>query len=628
MAELLLDELLLLEALLVLLEALDVDDELLDELLLTELDELLLAEDVLDDDSELVELDDDKLLLELEDELLAELVDELLAELVDELDGLLLELEISPDCVLEDDKELLLEDDEELAELVLLLMDDEDELSDELLLRELWLDGLEGLDVLDRLLVLLLEILLVLVLSDSWDSEDVLLLVDSEDSELVELELDSVLEERLLVELEPDWLLSSVSVRPHTKIEYVTSPLNADSRTMHDEPLTGNASAAGLCSTKHVRPVASPLPLDIVGTQASLFAGSVPLISSLPLPPVCQMASVVISAKDSGSPSASLPSPAPRSKPVKSSRSKSSDAAAASSRSLLVQFRENSSSPSPDSSRDSAKIELNDDSATWPSSRVFVMEPVRYSRTEPDASRWDMGSNHNPPPDGRRVELGNLTGGGQCGIIRLKGESIMRLRNTTDFTDRFLRRMVAWCCRQLDMPASYVRAARFGNATNSWGGVAYLQSRRISVRVGSEAQVGHEVKHHKFGDGFQVITYTRLEVLLVTTAHELAHLDLYRRGNGSRRDGRSGGSERLTEGRAANVLEAFRRNVHLLDVWATEPAVRHRQIVQSVQEKRAAQAADKLLQWQRKAKLAATKIRKYRKQVRYYEKAIAAKRSV
>jgi hypothetical protein len=205
----------------------------------------------------------------------------------------------------------------------------------------------------------------------------------------------------------------------------------------------------------------------------------------------------------------------------------------------------------------------------------------------------------------------------------------VKLQNSTNYGDRFLRRMVSWCCRQLEMPASYVRGCRFGNATNHWGGRAYLRQRRIGVRVGGPTQTDRELKHHRFGDGFQVVTYSRLEVLLITAAHELAHLDLYRRGNRSRGNGRGhGGSERYTEGRAFNVLQVFRSDSErLVEEWSLEPAVAARQ-VPSVQDRRALKAASKLVEWQRKAKLAATKVKQYKRQVRYYERTLAAKRSV
>lgn len=269
----------------------------LDELELAELVELLDDEDGLDellddsDDTLLVDDDDAELvLLELADDALlrldALLVELLLgedAELVELLDTLLLLLplsELDEDGLLGED--VLLEDSSlwllvELDEALLVEL----ELAELLELRELSEDADEALLVeLDELRLLVLED------ADSWDSElvDEVLLCD--DCELVELADDWLLLVRLLVLLDPDWLDSSVSTRPDTKMEYVTGPLVAVSRTLHADAVTGKASAAWECMIRTVRPVAPPLPVDSVGTQVSLLAGSVPLISSLPLPPV------------------------------------------------------------------------------------------------------------------------------------------------------------------------------------------------------------------------------------------------------------------------------------------------------------------------------------------------------
>lgn len=283
---------------------LELDDELLAELvdddelglLLDELDTLdvleLLRVLVLDDDG--LDDDDRELVLLLDD---AELV-----ELLDRVDVL---NELSPDCVLT-----------ELVELIEELLSDEVLLDDSVLLLRLLVLLLRELRLvveLDELLMVELLALEVLLLTDSTDS--VLVLVDElgDDWLLVLDALDVLVLDRLDVLDDPDWLDSSMSCRPHTRIEYVTSPLLALSRMKHDDAVTGNASPSGLCIIKTVWPVAPPLLAESVGTHAILLAGSVPLTSSLPLPPVCQMASVVISASTMFRPSASLPSPAPRS---------------------------------------------------------------------------------------------------------------------------------------------------------------------------------------------------------------------------------------------------------------------------------------------------------------------------
>ena len=58
----------------------------------------------------------------------------------------------------------------------------------------------------------------------------------------------------------------------------------------------------------------------------------------------------------------------------------------------------------------------------------------------------------------------------------------MKLVNTTDYPDYFLRRMVSWCCKQIGYPVRSVKEAKFRNKTGSFSGHAY-GSRRIVVSV-------------------------------------------------------------------------------------------------------------------------------------------------
>lgn len=196
----------------------------------------------------------------------------------------------------------------------------------------------------------------------------------------------------------------------------------------------------------------------------------------------------------------------------------------------------------------------------------------------------------------------------------------MKLINTTDYSNIFLRRMVSWCCKELDLPVRRLKYVRFGNSRRHWGGRAYWRS-RIGVRIGGD-DCNRELKHWKFSDGFQVVTHSRLEVLVLTTAHELAHIEqFWRLGD----EGRC--LERHTEGMAYVVLKAFRSAQDaLVAEWSVEPEKPVKSVL-GVQERRQQAVLAKLSAWQRKLKTARTKVAKYQKQARYYEKAIAAKRS-
>ena len=198
----------------------------------------------------------------------------------------------------------------------------------------------------------------------------------------------------------------------------------------------------------------------------------------------------------------------------------------------------------------------------------------------------------------------------------------MKLNNTTDWPDHFLRRMTAWCCRRLDLPVRYVKGARFGNSINAWGGRAYLVQHRIGARVGGD---GHfptltrmrETSHHE-------PIVDRIEALVMVTAHELAHLEQWRRHTTTRRGRDGGGSESITDHAALTVLNEFRagREV-LLANWnaADEKPIKARP---SVIEERAAKAEVALARWSKKLRLAQTKIRKLKARVRYYSRKQAA----
>ncbi len=200
----------------------------------------------------------------------------------------------------------------------------------------------------------------------------------------------------------------------------------------------------------------------------------------------------------------------------------------------------------------------------------------------------------------------------------------MRLINTTDFADHFLRRMVSWCCRELGLPVRYVREVAFRNSRSAWGGMAYTDSRRIGVRIGDASHF--PLKYRMRGTGIRWPVADRTEAFVMITAHELAHLLLRRLGNRSRRGGGLAGSEHNTDWHERKVLEAFQLcRDELLSAWNAPPKKRGPKANLTVQERRAASTANLLIAWQRKLKMAQTKVQKYKARVRYYDRAFAAK---
>lgn len=201
----------------------------------------------------------------------------------------------------------------------------------------------------------------------------------------------------------------------------------------------------------------------------------------------------------------------------------------------------------------------------------------------------------------------------------------MQLKNSTDFSDRFLRRMIAWCCRELETKVkTCCWKAVFRNSRSSWGGCARPWRKQITVCIGKSHQFPANCSTHRKGDVFA----DRLECLVAVTAHELYHVaaehDPNHKANSRGYGKGSGSSERLTCHYEAKVLDSFRANREsLVAVWSAEPVKVEKP---SVQEQRAAKVERQLANWQRKLKLAQTKVKQYKRKAKYYEGVVAAKR--
>ena len=142
----------------------------------------------------------------------------------------------------------------------------------------------------------------------------------------------------------------------------------------------------------------------------------------------------------------------------------------------------------------------------------------------------------------------------------------MKIENTTDFPDYFLRRMTSWCLKQHECPVRELKTATFRNRSGStYSGRCYWWERRIVCSIPRNPVCG----------GLEF----RINKLLRATAHETAHIMLYATGSRtrvSRRHGgrvSMGGSEHETcrhEGYVYNTF-AERRN-ELIAAWMTPPA--------------------------------------------------------
>ena len=192
----------------------------------------------------------------------------------------------------------------------------------------------------------------------------------------------------------------------------------------------------------------------------------------------------------------------------------------------------------------------------------------------------------------------------------------MKLKNSTTFENHFLRRMVAWCAKQVEYPVSKVREAQFRNRTRrSYSGHAY-GSRRIVCSIGPASRFPL-LPDSRPGMSNEIVA-DREEALIAVTAHELTHLHqyLFRRDTGKKR-----WSELDARWHEVKALREFRANRDaLLAEWSKAPAAKVAKPKPSIVEKRAAKAAADLARWNKKLKLAQTKVRKLKTRVRYYER--------
>jgi hypothetical protein len=192
----------------------------------------------------------------------------------------------------------------------------------------------------------------------------------------------------------------------------------------------------------------------------------------------------------------------------------------------------------------------------------------------------------------------------------------MKLINTLDFPDFALRRMVSWVCREVGLPVRHIREIRFSRSRASYSGLH--RGGRLGCRLGVRlGPVTFPHVHCRFG--VSSTWNDAWDLLVAIAAHEVGHAHDYRE--------RGTTDERCAELHEREVLRVFQASREtLLAEWLVAPSEKPAKPRASIQEKRAAKAAAKLAEWQRKVKLANTKVKQYRRQVAYYERSLAAKR--
>lgn len=204
----------------------------------------------------------------------------------------------------------------------------------------------------------------------------------------------------------------------------------------------------------------------------------------------------------------------------------------------------------------------------------------------------------------------------------------MKLHNRTDWPDWMLRRMVAWCAKQIELPMRAVEAASFGRRSDgAYSGHAWYAG-RIRVTIGPAT--AYPTREHIYPDR-KSKAYTApafadpIEGLIGVTAHELAHIYCYQQGSWKGR-AKSYVGERRTMHEERRILDLFRADrAALLAAWNEPPAAALKS-KPSRQERNEARIRKQLATWERKLKLAKTKVAAYRRKANYYDR-VAAKRN-
>lgn len=213
----------------------------------------------------------------------------------------------------------------------------------------------------------------------------------------------------------------------------------------------------------------------------------------------------------------------------------------------------------------------------------------------------------------------------------------MKLENSTTWPDEFLRHMMAWVFRELDMPARTIKHARFRNSRSHWGGLARSWKRQISVCVSADERnfpadcSGHARRGRCPPDAYA----DRMECLIAITAHESYHVAAaHVPAHQQKTRGRStfASSEPATCAAHMRVLYAFRANrAALMAEWTATPApavivpeIAQSDAANAMQIKRATAAIAKMERWAKRMRAATNKFNKYRRTVRYYERTLGA----
>jgi len=200
------------------------------------------------------------------------------------------------------------------------------------------------------------------------------------------------------------------------------------------------------------------------------------------------------------------------------------------------------------------------------------------------------------------------------------------------YPSHVVRRAVRWAAKQIGLDGKVLRTLtvevgyRRSRDATGWGGWYRHAERRVQVllpRLNNPCFYPISMAHNRQEREAGRDANDEMELFVAILAHELEHARCYAVARDWKERARLNHEPRV---RAVDwrALLAFREaRETLLADWLREPAKRPTKPQPSVVDRRADRAAELLRQWERKLKMAKTKVAKYRRRVNYYGAAAA-----
>jgi hypothetical protein len=213
----------------------------------------------------------------------------------------------------------------------------------------------------------------------------------------------------------------------------------------------------------------------------------------------------------------------------------------------------------------------------------------------------------------------------------------MKIENRSKWPTPALRVLCKWIVkREPDLPDHYAFLFRATNDRHSWRGVGWKSRQTVRLSRRHFGPYPYTKKDHRFKWSVPFEFRSRLETLVYLIAHEAHHSTKGHPREFEKSNGRTdraamefhcnnAGFEAVKALRIewptlrTKIYAAMRRERDRLKTSKQHDAIRR-----SDPTPKLLNARESLVTWRRKAKLAATKIKKYRRKVAYYEGRMAA----